>query len=177
MVPHPSDWIAFVRNVKYFTNPRGNLTLNKPKVSYREWDKQEIFAKLGLSSVTSHLSCEHSFSVPRGWAFTNKGIAYHQAPLFPLLGLLLTSLSELFIVLCLSWKTSPMKTVEPSQKFRHRPIPGSSPNPAQWSYLWCGSQASGTWQGHWGPLGCAQAQGSRIHLFPPMARVTISFVL
>lgn len=55
---------------------------------------------------------------PRGWAFTSKGSTYHQSPLFPLLGLPLTSLSELFIVLCFIWKTSPMKTVEFPQKFR-----------------------------------------------------------
>ena len=35
MVLQPSDQIAFVGSVNYFTNLRGNLTPNKPKLPYK----------------------------------------------------------------------------------------------------------------------------------------------
>lgn len=159
-----------------FTNLGGNLTPNKPKVPYRKSEKQQTFATLSMCLVTCHLPYEHSFPAPRGWAFTNEGNTCHRDPLFLLPGLPLTSLPEIFIVLCWSWKTSPIEDCKIFPKVQAL-IPGSSPRPAQWSRLRCGSQACGTWQCPWGPRGCAQAQWFGVTLLPSMAQVSVSLVL
>ena len=117
--------------------------------------KAEISRKYLLSWVCAQspapTSYEHSFPALWGWAVKNKRNTYHQALLFLFLGLPLASLSELFI-LCWSWKTSPMKTVESSQKFRPWFL-------ALLQALHSGDACRvGHWQYHWGPFGCAQTQ-------------------
>lgn len=78
MIPHPSDQIVFVRNVKL-----REIWLQTSQMSYWEWKKLETFTKLGMCPVTCHLTYKHPFPAPRGQACTNKGSMCHQAPFFP----------------------------------------------------------------------------------------------